>query len=248
MEQISNWKVKLETPLTSELRKSEEDELYYMVYHHTQYEFTVAEALEYICCDENSYMFDGMMLHNIVLRDAMRKYGVKEVVDRIRGFAPKGQKLEERFNRFIDNYPDGCIGNLDIQVYSVIEDIEILGFTFHGLEDIAAHREISLCERHGSNMSASRRMPQKRGRIHVGEVWQSYPCFDSHDYATETRTYQNYVIRKKIITDDDMQQVKDLPSNDSLRKINEDIPIDVLPLIYYSGDGGFMLVANRRKD
>ena len=56
MEQISNWKVKLETPLTSELRKNEEDGLYRMVYHHTPYMFTVAEALEYICSGDGGFM------------------------------------------------------------------------------------------------------------------------------------------------------------------------------------------------
>lgn len=56
MEQMSNWKVKLETPLTSELRKSEEDGLYRMVYHHTPYKFTVAEALEYICSGDGGFM------------------------------------------------------------------------------------------------------------------------------------------------------------------------------------------------
>ena len=44
MELMANWKVKLQTPLDSELRKNEETGDYYLVYHHTQYEFTIAEV------------------------------------------------------------------------------------------------------------------------------------------------------------------------------------------------------------
>jgi len=33
----------------------------------------------------------------------------------------------------------------------------------------------------------------------------------------------------------------------SVEKINEKMPVDVLPLVYYYGDGGFMLVATPRR-
>jgi len=248
MELMSNWKVKLETPLASEIRKNEETGDYYLAYHHTKYDFSVAEALQQICSEKyNLYRFDNMMLHNVVLRDAMRSFGVKKVVDHIREFAPDNKSLRERFDFFIERHPDGCIGNLDIQVYSIIEDVDILGRTFHGLDDIMAYREMSLCERYMSKTRASSVTPKRRCNIHVGEVWESYPCFDSSDYATETRSYQNYLIRSKSITNDDMQKVKNLPTVGCLEKINEKMPVDVLPLVYYYGDGGFMLVATPRR-
>ena len=247
MEQMSNWKIKLQTPLDSELRMNEETGVCYMVYHHTQYEFTIAEALQKIGSMGHSfYKFDDMMLHNVNLRDAMQNFGVRKVIEQIREFAPDNKELQERFDFFVKEHPDGSIGNLNIQVYSITEDVEILGHTFHGLEDIMAYREMSLCEKYTSNDRAKSVMPKKRGKIHVGEVWQSYPCFDSSDYATETRSYQNYLIRKKLICDDDMQKIKNLPTGGCLEKINEQMPLDVLPLVYYSGDGGFMLVATRR--
>lgn len=247
MELMSNWKVRLKTPLDSEIKKNQETGESFLVYHHTQYEFTVAEALRQICRVEyDSYKFDDMMLHNVVLRDAMRSFGVKAVIDHIREFAPDNKELQERFDFFIERHPDGSIGNLDIQVYSIKEDVEILGHTFHGLDDIMAYREMSLCERYMSKSRASSVTPKKRGDIHVGEVWESYPCFDSSDYATETRSYQNYLIRSKSITNDDMQKVKNLPTGGCLQKINEQMPLNVLPLVYYSGDGGFMLVATPR--
>ena len=247
MRQISEWKIKLRTPLDSELRKNEETGEDYLVYHHTQYEFTIEEALRYICSNEfYSYMFEDMMLHNVVLRDAMRNFGVRKVVDNIREFAPDSKALRERMDSFIEDHPEGSIGNFNIQLYSTEEDVEILGHVFHGLDDIIAYKEIALYERCMSKKHAYGVVPVKRGDIHVGEVWQNYPCFDSSDYATETRSYQNYVIRKTHITSAEMQRVRDLPAEYSFNKITEEMPTDVLPLVYYSGDGGFMLVATRR--
>ena len=148
MELMSNWMVKLQTPLDSELRMNEETGDYYLVYHHTQYEFTIAEALHQISSEEyNSYMFDDMMLHNVIIRDAMRSFGMRKVVDHIREFAPNNKELQECFDFFIERHPDGSIGDLDILVYSIIEDIDILGHTFHGLEDIMAYSEVTPYER-----------------------------------------------------------------------------------------------------
>lgn len=227
MELMSNWIVKLQTPLDSELRMNEETGDYFLVYHHTRYVFTIAEALQQICSEEyNLYKFDDMMLHNIILRDAMRRFGVRKVIDHIREFAPDNQELQERFDFFIERHPDGIIGDLDIQVYSIIEDVDILGHTFHGLEDIMAYREMSLCEEYMSKDSARSVTPKKRGGIHVGEVWQGYPCFDSSDYATEARSYQNYLVRNKPVTNADMQIIKNLPTVGCLEKINEKMPID----------------------
>ncbi len=248
MPQISTWRVKLQTPLDSELRKDEDTGDDYLVYRHTPYEFTVAEALQLMCRGKISFdKFEDMMIYNVNLRDAMCSFGVRAVVKHIREFAPNNKELHRCLDSFMGRHPDGSIGDLDIQVYSTKEDVEILGHVFHGLEDIMAYNEISLCERYMSKERPIRRSPKKRGDVHVGKLWESYPCFDSSDYAYETRTYQNYLIRNRPITDADMQKIKNLPAIGNFEKINEQMPLDVLPMVYYSGDGGFMLVATRRK-
>ena len=66
---ISDWIVKLQTPLDSELKMNEETGDYYLVYHHTQHEFTIAEVLQQICIEEyNLFKFDDMMLNNVIVR------------------------------------------------------------------------------------------------------------------------------------------------------------------------------------
>ena len=238
MEMMQNWKVKLQTPLTSKLKEDGNTGVLREVYSHTQYEFTLVEALEYICNDKLNYArFDDMMLHNVVLRDAIRSFGVKKVINQIREFAPASEKLEELYESFQNKYSDDCIGNLDIQVYSVTENFQIFGETLHGLDDILAYMEISI----GINQtSASIEKPEKRGELHVGQLWERYPCFDLSDYATERRFYQNYIIRKEPIRETEILQLKKF-------RISERIPLDMLPMVYYVGDGGFMLVATCRE-
>ena len=238
MELMSNWKVKLQTPLIRDIKEDPKTGILRDVYRHTLYVFTLAEALEYISNDKLNYArFDDMMLHNVVLRDAIRSFGVKKVINQIKEFAPASEKLEELFESFQNKYSDGCIGNLDIQVYSVTENFQIFGETLHGLDDILAYMEISM----GINQtSASIEKPEKRGELHVGQLWERYPCFDLSDYATERRFYQNYIIRKEPIRETEILQLKKF-------RISERIPLDMLPMVYYVGDGGFMLVATCRE-
>lgn len=245
MELMQNWAVKLQTPLVHDLKEDPETGFLRDAYRHTQYEFTLAEALEYISNDKHYHArFDEMMLHNVVLRDAIRSFGVKEVINQIKKFAPASKKLEEQFESFQNKYSDDYIGNLDIQVYSVIEDFQIFGQTLHGLDDILAYNEISIGSTH---TSASLEKPEKRGELHVGQLWERYPCFDLSDYATERRFYQNYIIRKEPIRKTEILQLKELPSFGNSKRINERIPFDMLPMVYYVGEGGFMLVATCRE-
>ena len=129
-----------------------------------------------------------------------------------------------------------------IQKVSIKDDVEILGHIFHGLKDIQEHVEMSLY-RSSSRGQADAREPQACCDIHVGEMWVPYPCFDAEDFANENRTYQNYILRKRPITQDDMKALSELPSKGNGCRISECMPAEVLPLVYYAGDGDNMLVA-----
>ena len=224
---MSNWKVRLED-------------------WNALYVFTLAEALEYLCQKDRNWQFEHMMLYNVVLRDAMRSLGVKNVLDQIRELVPDDEKMRRWCDAFVKEYPDGSIGDLDIQVYSIEEDVEILGHIFHGLDDIKAYVEMTLYENDRSKESARHGSPEKCGDVHVGEVRMSYPCFDSSDYDCENRSYQNYIVRKEAISVDELWKVKNLPTSGNFKMIDEQMPIDVLPMVYYQGDGGCMLVATPR--
>lgn len=126
--------------------------------------------------------------------------------------------------------------------YSINNDIEILGHVFHGLQDIKEHVEMSLYRRYSHGM-ASIAEPLRKCEVHVGEMWSPYPCFDSEDYLNENRTYQNYIFRRRPITQDDMRKLSELPSSCNECRVSENVPEDMRPMVYYVGDGAIMLAA-----
>ena len=123
---------------------------------------------------------------------------------------------------------------------SIHDDVEILGQVFHGLQNISAHVEMSQAV--GSSCKPSVREPKKTGRVHVGELWMSYPCFDSSDYLYENRTYQNYILRERPITFEDMERLRKLPSGMNAQRLSPSVTEAMLPMVYYVGDGDTMIV------
>lgn len=128
-----------------------------------------------------------------------------------------------------------------VQRVSIKDDVVILGHVFHGLEDIKAHVEMSLYKSY-SHGAADAVKAKVSSDVHVGEMWSPYPCFDADDYANEDRTYQNYILRKRPITQDDMKALSELPSRGNGCRLSERLPAEVLPLVYYEGEGNTMLV------
>jgi hypothetical protein len=135
---------------------------------------------------------------------------------------------------------------IDIQIYNIHDDVTILNHIFHGLEDIQNHVEMSLYK-DWSRGQAWERQPKESCEIHVGEMWMPYPCFDWEDSVNENRTYQNYVLRSRPITQEDMQRLSELKSHTNEQRVWNDVPEDMLPMIYYRGDGKEMLVAVRKE-
>ena len=124
---------------------------------------------------------------------------------------------------------------------SIHDDVTILGQVFHGLDDIIAHVEMYMCD--GSSGNPDKCKPEKKGKVHVGQLWMRYPCFDSSDYAYETRAYQNFILRDRPITSVDMKILNKLPWNGNAKRISESVPSDMLPMVYYIGDGDQMIIA-----
>lgn len=83
-----------------------------------------------------------------------------------------------------------------------------------------------------------------QGPIHVGEVWDSYPVFDSGNLGDD-RTYQNYIVRDRPISDMEMSDLANVHSRYDFCKLHETTPENLLPMVYYRGDGGFLLLAKK---
>ena len=124
---------------------------------------------------------------------------------------------------------------------SIHDDVEILGHVFLGLKDIQAYVEMTKYD--GGSGDASNREPEKKGKVHVGELWMRYPCFDSSDYLYENRSYQNFIFRDRPITSSDMERLEKLPAHMNAKRLDASVPEEMLPMVYYVGDGDTMWVA-----
>lgn len=133
-------------------------------------------------------------------------------------------------------------GKVVVREVCIDEDVEILGHVFHGLRDIEAHVEAHLYGgiEHGK---ITLRTPKEVCKVHVGELWEPYPCFDIYDYANENRSYQNFIFRKRRISTGDMKKLSNAPTGADACKVSEQMPADIVPAVYYFGSGDTMLVA-----
>lgn len=125
---------------------------------------------------------------------------------------------------------------------SIHDDVEILGHVFHGLNDIKQYVEISL-RREYSHDGVMRMEAAKRCEVHVGELYDYYPCFDSSDYGSENRCYSNFIFRNHPILLNDMRRLAELPGRINNCRVTEDVSQDMRPMAYYNGEGDVMLVA-----
>ncbi|MBR1520699.1 MAG: hypothetical protein IJ635_05620 [Bacteroidaceae bacterium] len=130
-----------------------------------------------------------------------------------------------------------------VREYPITADVKLLGHVFHGLEDIKQYVEMSLYKSALLRDDASVLKPKQQCEVHVGEQWHPYPCFDSSDAMYENRTYQSYIFKKRPLTQEDMRQLGDLPTGNNYDPLVKDVPTDLLPIVYYVGDGDVMKVA-----
>lgn len=139
---------------------------------------------------------------------------------------------------------------MKIKECSINQPITILGHTFNGLNDIISHVELSSSNRRfrdGLWCNVPSQFVETGGYadIHIGELYEKYPCFDAEDYANENRYYQNFIFRKQPVTNDDLETLYDLPQSTNFCKVTEQIPKEVLPMLYYRGEGSIMLLATK---
>lgn len=127
------------------------------------------------------------------------------------------------------------------------EPITILGHTFQGLKEIRDAVEATSSVGHGK-MKGNRFVgwyepyistiaPKNRiQNVHVLEILQRYPCFDSSDYAYEDRYFTNYFFSEQPFTKDVIFKLALLPYKGICELDINELP-ESFPHIYYVGEG-----------
>lgn len=191
------------------------------------------------------YTLCKIVQYNICYRNHLRSYGVDDLIIRLIEEAPQLKKETDALNQLREWAADEKLADYDIQCYNIKDKITILGRTFNGLDDIREHIEIYGCEGYDGLHCWSPTEVGPYEDVHIGHFYESYPVFDSCDLGDD-RTYQNYIFRAAPITAADMKEAFRTFHGFNFCMVHETIPEENLPILYYSGDGKYMLLATKR--
>ena len=214
-------------------------------YFETRYFSTWQDAIKVLYLSNRiGVELDRFIQYNIVMRDMLRQKGIEGLLDEIFAIVPK-DNISALTIRYITKYwTENPIADYDIQMYHIDDDITILGHTFHGLNSVRQH-----CEMIASMGSQLYCFPTKEHipleNIHVGVIDKSYLKFDSYDYS-DTRCYENYIFIPEAITKEQMQQYANIKLESNFCMVHEKIPAEYLPILYYVGEGPYMILATKK--
>lgn len=213
---------------------------------YSQYEFTVEEALKHMIDFLQFYLLEDLMLHNINMRQLMREMGARRLVEGLCELiepSKEGEDLKRELDLFAKDWEGRSLEEIDIQVLPTNLPFVVDGIEFAGLQELK-DSVVRLYQRPHRRGGASTAVePGITPQCFVGECREAYPKFDIYDFG-DNRSYQNFIIRKTPIEDSEFRAIAAL-GRSNFCAITEKTPLQYLPLVYYSGDGGFMLVAQR---
>jgi hypothetical protein len=193
------------------------------------------------------YCFPDIIKYNVCYRDYLRDYGMEMLLKRLVKDVPelaKDEKLLQSIQKWYDK-EGKTLSGYDIQCYNIRDTITVLGHEFHGLEDVMAHS--SAYGRIGSSdMTLNECTPQKKAlNLYISELYARYPIFDSFDVGDD-RTYQNYVFTHEPVDSARMDEIFKVGHRMNYCMVHENIPDHLLPMLYYCGDGDYMILAQKK--
>lgn len=205
-----------------------------------KYIYTIDEALTYMLENDRLYYLSDMVEYNVPIRDAIRSHGIRAVADKLLKFSPYDEKLKKSIEHVVYEFADCQLADFDIQVLPISANLHLYG------EQVKFKQ---LCE----CIEMTRRVDMftsecKRGNdtLNVALLYEPYPCFDSDDYASETRRYENYIIRNYMITEGYCIEIEKGEHLYNANFVVESLSLKYLPMIYHNGDSRFMLVATAK--
>lgn len=223
--------------------------IYFPNYEHRHFN-SLQTAYRYfinVKCIDYFYMITDIVQYNISYRDFLRKYGIESLIENLLDEAPELINDKHSID-CLRKWWNDCgmyIAEYDIQCYHIKDEVTILGYTFDGLNDIIKHCEMTCNEGLPGMVFCTPQECKKQGDIHVGEIYEPYPIFDSSDLK-DRRTFRNFIFRKSSICEADMRDSLAVSHRCNFCMVHEYIPHDILPILYYQGYGNYMLLATNK--
>ncbi len=218
--------------------------------HYKKGEFSsLADALKFLERETYSisrYVLCEIVQYNTCYRNHLRRHGVEDLITRLIEEAPQLKDEKVLLLHLREWAENEKLADYDIQCYNIKDKVTILGHTFNGLSDIKRHIELVGYQGYDGLHCYSPMIADMCEDVHVGHFKENYPVFDSYDLSDD-RTYQNYIFRAEPITEEVMQKAFRTNHVFNFCMVHEDIDEILLPILYYSGDGKYMLLASKRE-
>lgn len=197
-----------------------------------------------------SVYIEDIVMYNIRFRDCLREEGIDGVIKMLTDEAPAvaldTKALDDLKRKWTDRMNEH-IADYDIQCLPKDSLILIDNYLFNGLDEIDAQSEMSgnPTHRFGKWYSRKEYIHNPAG-LHVGNIWKSYPTFDSSDDC-DNRSYNNYVISKEPLTEEKMDEYCNrISASWNACMVHEDIPKELLPILYWDGHSDNVLLATAK--
>ncbi len=197
-----------------------------------------------------AYVLQNIVQYNICYRDHLRRYGIDSLIERLIAEASELQNETEILQELRCWWNETqTLADYDIQCYHIEDTITVLGHTFHGLQDVRKH--CSLIGKVRSENDYHIWIPndyEQYPNVYVAELYESYPVFDIYDMG-DSRTYDNYIFQNHPIVEKDLIAYHCKVSGScNYCKVHEKIPHKMLPILYYKGEGNYMLLATAKDE
>lgn len=190
-----------------------------------------------------TYVLTDIVQYNCRYRNYLRAYGVENLIKELIKKAPKLKREKLALNNLCGWSSDNRLADYNIQCYHIKDKVTILGHVFNGLEDIERHCEMVGKEYFRELECWNRGEFTELSDVHIGKIYDDYPSFDSSD-SDDDRTYRNYIFRSSPITEGDMKETFRTFHGFNFCMVHEEIKKECLPILYYSGEGEYMLLAS----
>lgn len=211
--------------------------------------------LKEVITQESDHYLDNLIVKAVTYNKQYRKVymnsGLDALIKKIVHDAPSLATKENVLNSIREKLAANGIGRYNITCFSTNAPIRVEGHTFVGFDDIVKH---VTCDTYWPSDSQSytdkdiRRIKPLEEDIkgmEILEIYEKYPCFDIYDSINENRFYQNFFFSKKPFTAETVSKISKLPTYSNYCLCTEQIPEELLPMIYYCGEGEVLIMASK---
>lgn len=187
----------------------------------------------------------GIVRYNVRFRDILRREGPDGLINYLCVEAPDFAAEEEAIARLRKNVEDyGMPAEYDIQCLSIHDGFTVLGHHFNGLQNVQDAVDTLHCRKLSTTEANNPNLPDG---IHVLCDYEPYPKFDSYDWGDD-RIYGNYFFLPRPFTESDIAAIDAVRHRGNFCAAGEELPfVDRMPLLYYVGDGGTMLLVTPKE-